>query len=46
MVPDDPQIGEKIFYILVDPPCLCLQEVVSEVQGNESEIMHTLAGVF
>ena len=30
---------------LVDPPCLCLQQVVSKVQRNESEIMHTLAGV-
>jgi len=29
----------KIFenFILVDPPCLCLQKVVSEVQRNESE---------
>jgi hypothetical protein len=25
-------------YFLADPSCLCLQEVVSEVQRNESEI--------
>jgi len=34
-----------LFDILVDPPCLCLQEVVFEVQEDESKIMHTLAGV-
>ena len=33
-----------IFDNLVDPPCLCLQEVISEVQRDESKIMHTLAG--
>jgi hypothetical protein len=32
--------------VLVDPPCLCLQEVVSEVQRDESKTMHTLVGVF
>lgn len=32
-------------WLVLDPPCLYLQEVVSEVQGDESNVMHTLAGI-
>ena len=35
-----------IFDILADPPCLCLQEVVSEVQRDESEIHAHFGGCF